>query len=138
MRTVLSPLANCSGAMYAMVPTTSPGSVSVSSSGAAESAMPKSARMARPSSRKDVRRLDITMDDAVTVGLRERIEEIRPDREDFVERQRSSVESRAQGFTGNEVHHVVLHAVDFAGVMDGNDIGVAQPGEDASLANETR
>ncbi len=100
--------------MYASVPGTSPTAVSVSAP--SNWARPKSSsRTEIPVAvlEQDVRRLDVSVDDASSVCMRERVENLRRDLDRFEIRDGVRAESLANGATGD----VLVGDVDVPGVV---------------------
>jgi hypothetical protein len=86
---------------------------------------------------KDIFRFDVAVDDAHAVGIGERISCITGDLYCIVDRKRSlAVQAFAEGFPGNERHHIVEDPVGLSGVEDREDVRVDEPGGDLDLAEE--
>ena len=85
----------------------------------------------------DVFGLDIAMDDVVAVRVCQRFRHFPRDEQRVLDRQlRLSLQPVAEGFAFYERHDVVEGARGVAGVIDGQDVGVLQPGGQLDLAQE--
>jgi hypothetical protein len=87
---------------------------------------------------KDVRRLHVTMDDALRVGYAERLCHTRCKRQRLLFAERAALESRSQVFTFEPLHHEIRSARRRPVIDVANDRGMAELGDHSCLALETR
>ncbi len=86
---------------------------------------------------QDVGRLDVAMDEAGTVGLVERARNRRADVDGELRTEALlTVEQLAEALAVDELHHHGLAAVVLEHVVDGDDVGVVQPGDGDRFAPE--
>ena len=85
----------------------------------------------------DVRRLDVTMDDARLVGAAQRIAHFLEDGELFEDRHgRAPVDHGGQRLSRDVLHRDERPVAVFTGVEDGDDVGVVEPAGGADFARE--
>ena len=85
---------------------------------------------------KQIRRLQIAMDDARGVRHIERVGNLRPEVHQLVDRQRLALDAILQRRAVEILHHDVLAVFVFANVVDGADIGMVERGRRPRLAPE--
>src|SRR5713101_1397127 len=86
---------------------------------------------------EDVRWLHIPMDHAFPMRLPERRQQVAPELTRGVDRQAPMLlQMSLEGVPLQVVHHIEVQALTFIDLVDRNDIGVSQIGEDASFADE--
>ena len=86
---------------------------------------------------EDVGWLHIPMDHAFPMRLPERRQQVAPEFTCGVDRQTPMLlEMRLEGLALQVVHHIEVQAVTFIDLVNRNDVGVSQIGEDASFVDE--
>src|SRR5262249_33939568 len=85
---------------------------------------------------QDVLRLDVPVDHAFLVGVLEGVTYLDRQPQYFVCPEPAGVNGLAQAVASDELHEEVVEAVALAEVIDGDNVGVAEPGEGAGLAGE--
>ena len=85
---------------------------------------------------EDVGGLDVAVHRAELVNRLERTQELHTEGCDIGDRQGAPLEPRGERFALDQIHDVVMQAGRLAGLMDGDDVGVAQGGEEPGLAEE--
>ena len=75
---------------------------------------------------QDIRRLEIAMDDPAAVSIVERIGDLRGQVRGQVGRQRTTGQPVRQRATGHVVHHDIVMVLEGAGVIDGQDVRMAE------------
>src|SRR5665213_687906 len=85
---------------------------------------------------KDVRRLDVAMDDAARMRRDQRVGNLDAGMQYLFGRHRTRLDARAEGLTAQQFHHHVWIAFLLAHVEDGADVGMVQSGRRAGLHQE--
>ena len=86
---------------------------------------------------QNVLRLDVAVDDAKRVCVRQRVRDLAGDRDRVLDRQlRLALQSSAERLALHERHHVVKEAVRVAGVEHRQDVRMTQARGDLDLALE--
>ncbi len=81
--------------------------------------------------------LDVAVDHALAVGVGQRVGDLGRDPDGVGDRQLAEmVEAVAQVVAVHVRHHVVEEARGFAGIVEGEDVGMLEPGGDLDLAEE--
>src|SRR5256712_10149630 len=121
--------------MYVGVPTVTP--VMVRPSAWRTLAIPKSVTTAQPSSSSMMLGLDVTVDDAMTMGVAERVAHLGDNRLHHGDGKRADVaNNRIERPSLHVLHDEIQDALAFLDGIDGNDVRVAQRGGGARLALE--
>ena len=78
---------------------------------------------------QDILRLDVAVDDALVVGILEGVANLRHDRQRLARRHPPAVHQPAQTHPVHEFHQEVEKAVRPAGIIDGHNARMIQPGQ---------
>ena len=87
---------------------------------------------------EDIGRLDVTMYDVDRMDGMQGGEQLNTDVQDLILWQRAAGEAVVEGLTLDVVHHVIVKAVGFAGIVDRHDVGVGELRQHPGFARETR
>ncbi len=85
----------------------------------------------------DIAWLDVAVHHALAVGVFERVEDLDQRADAFLEIQPAAVEDLGEVFALEVLHHHVHGAVDLAGFVHGDDVGVVEARARLRLAHET-
>jgi hypothetical protein len=85
---------------------------------------------------QDVFRFDVAVNDALLVGELEGFADAGDDRQCFLGLETAFAEELAEAGAIDVFHHQVEEAAGFAGVMDGDDIGMVEAGQCLGFAKE--
>ena len=85
---------------------------------------------------QDVLRLDVAVDDALLVRVLERLADGRHDHQRLLRRQLPRLQQLPQAHAVHKLHQQVIEAVGLAEVIDGDDVGMVEPGQGLRLARE--
>ena len=85
---------------------------------------------------QDVLRLDVAVDDALLVGVLQGVADLRHDPQRLLRLQVAVAQQLPQVDAVHVLHDEVVEAAGLAEIVDGDDVGMAEPGQGAGLAVE--